>query len=199
MKKGERKRTQDVDVNPPDGALAVPPENGKLARFSDDVPLAYIARQLGGPVGLINMARYAPDMRSQQVVKLWDALPEIEKKDTAIETLCQAANISPAKFLGTIVEGMHSVHADTTKLIAIQFSPEVLRRTAEVAMTEEGHRDRKMFLQSTGILPTPRGATQVFNFGSGPPDEPKAVSAPTDAGIPRLEETTDIEIDFEEI
>ena len=105
MKKGERKTLQTVDVDPPPGKLAVPPEPGKLARFSDEVPLAYVSRELGGPEHLINFARYAPDTRSQHVVRLWDALPAIERKDTPLESLCQAANISPAKFLGTVVEG----------------------------------------------------------------------------------------------
>lgn len=199
MKKGERKKTQAVDVNPPAGALAVPPSDGKIARFSDEVPLAYVARELGGPQDLINLARYAPDTRSQMVVKLWDALPEIEKRDTQIETLCLAANISPAKFLGTIVEGMHSVHADTSKLLVMSLSPGVLKKTAEYAMLPGNDKDRKMILTAGHILPSPRGATHVINFGGGPPPEEKNVTPPPENGIPRFEDSTDIDIKFEEI
>lgn len=190
--KGQRRRTTKPllkDKPPPPGALEVLDEN----RFSLD----YIARKVGGKQFLVDLARNCGDAEIKAFVAAWDGLTKSKKKTTALELVCQQVSLDPSWLFGRISEEVSRRGADCTKLIGALAVPKVLEKTVEVALTDEGWRDRQMVLKAARIIPTPTHANQfsVLAFGGvvGVPEqeqeEVEVVEPSSPAGLPSIEES----------
>lgn len=190
--KGQRRRTTKPltkEKPPPPGALQVLDEN----RFSLD----FISRKIGGKQAMVDFARNCGDAQIKAFVSAWDGLSKIKKKATSLEFVCHQVDIDSSWLYGRISEEMSRLGADCTKLIGAIAAPEVMQKTVNMALTDDGWRDRQMFLKAARIIPTPSHSNQfsllAFSGAVGIPEqepedaEPVEPSTPT--GIPSIEES----------
>ena len=189
--KGQRRRTAKPllkEKPPPPGALQVLDEN----RFSLD----YIARKVGGKQFLVDLARNCGDAEIKAFVAAWDSLTKSKKSKTSLELVCQQVSIDPSWLYGRVSEEVSRRGADCTKLIGALAAPEVMQKTVDMAKTNDGWRDRQMFLKAARIIPTPTHANQfsLLAFGGAigvPEQEPEeeVVEPSAPVGLPSIEES----------
>lgn len=128
-----------------------------------------------GVEGFFAYARHCTDTRIQRIVAMWDDLSETAKKETSILAMCREVGLDQFEFGGFVTATAMKYSKLEGALIASQFIPKVMLANATEATKPEGIADRKMFMESTGLLPTNKGVSinQQFNVNAsadGPPD-----------------------------
>lgn len=120
--------------------------------------LAYAARLLkGGKEALIDLARCSADEKVQAVVAEWDGFSSHQKRHHQLEPLCEGHSLSAGEFLGRVAQAAHDTGLDISRLIAGLEHPRVVQKSIQMAMRQNGFKDREMILKHSGFLPTPAG------------------------------------------
>jgi hypothetical protein len=84
---------------------------------------------------------------------------ERERNAYKLEQMCMDLGISPHHVLAVCVEIASELKHDTTRMLSYLAMPIVMKRNIIEAKKPEGVEDRRMFMQSTGILPIPKGSS----------------------------------------
>jgi hypothetical protein len=119
-----------------------------------------IALVPGGIIEFMKWARGAAlrDQRLKPVVDSFSLLPDSRQNAIELESLCMTLGIPPGDLLGACVTIGFERKRDETRLIASLAMPAVMRTNIKQAKLARGVEDRRMFMQSTGILPVPKGS-----------------------------------------
>lgn len=168
MKRGQKKVIDVVPtVSPGETAPAVPARRGRIQAFEFSISFDYLATQIfpgtKGPEArgrLIDLLRQCPNQEIRNVVTLWDRTPPSKRRNLLIENLCERANVDCRWLVEKAAGMLFDLGADLTKMIVALAQPEVVQKTIECAMGEDGYKDRKLFLQGSGFIPAP-----VSQFG----------------------------------
>ncbi len=139
----------------------LPPEPPKNPAFNPPAPipfentLAFAFRSSGGKLTAINGARLVDDERYRKLVWAFDTATDRDKDYVSLEDLCQAAEIPPDEFLGTVISSMYKRNIDIGKLTAMASHVKVVEATIQSATIPGpmGMPDRKMLLDHVGFLP----------------------------------------------
>jgi hypothetical protein len=105
---------------------------------------------------------FASSTREESFTPLVNAfmkLRPIDQNAFKLEEMCVDLGLSPHHLLGVCVEIASELKHDTTRMLAYLAMPQVMKRNIKEALKTKGVEDRKMFMQSTGILPVPKGST----------------------------------------
>ena len=151
-----------------DSLAVVPaPNNRSLKRQWSERPDGIISTVvlsiLGGKVEFMDLARRAPeiDPRMSRVMDKWDTLSEHGKKEASLDLVCQEAGVDPYAFLGAVAAAAKKFADNSSVIIAALSQPEIVRKTIQQAMTDEGFKDREMLMKHAGFLPVPAGTTYI--------------------------------------
>lgn len=96
----------------------------------------------------------APEAR--RVVELYYGVAKRSRDLIPIEAYCLAASVHPLTLLNIIVTACSRVSAQTSQMLAAITHPQVVEKTIERALTDDGYDDRVILHKATGFLPTPK-------------------------------------------
>ena len=183
MKRGERKRIDEIKT-PKVGEQGRRPKPGRLPKFGFPLTLNRITPLVGGRVPFMELARHCENEKVRELVAMWDSLPKREKNRCQLEPLCAGVGLQPATLLGDVIATAWVHGVDVMKLVTAIGLPLVFEKVVERALEDDGHRERKMFLEAVGVLGSRTGGSGIFESS----DE-RSVSRETESlDFPRIEE-----------
>jgi hypothetical protein len=133
----------------------------------------------------MEMARVArpSDPRVASFLDAWDALETSDQQASSADALCRQAGFTPTELLKVVATAACQYSMYVAQLSAAVALPSVVKRSIEVALTDEGIADRKMQFQHAGFLPTPKGSQTTIavlqqNAHLAPAESNSALAAP---------------------
>lgn len=103
------------------------------------------------------------DPRVLAVLAAYRRLPKGLAKHFPIEGFCVAANFPPSQLLIEITNILARQSAAASAIITAVNQPRVIQKTVDMALTDEGFADRKLFHTATGFLPTNKKGIVITN------------------------------------
>jgi hypothetical protein len=110
---------------------------------------------------MIEMMRWAKesDPRVAQFLEAWDALDPSERHASGTaDAVRQQVGLKIVELLRIVAEMTYRIAMYKSQISAAMSHPEVVAKTVERALTDDGIADRMMLHKATGFLPMPRGA-----------------------------------------
>ena len=132
-------------------------------------------------------ASLQPEARA--LISLYDSTPftRAERSKLTLEALCAAASISPSLALEMIGGAATRLDLQHAAFVASHAAGRVMKKTVDMALTDEGVHDRTLLHKITGMLPTPKGAQIAVNVVAQASSA--AIAAPAPAAAPPPEQT----------
>lgn len=93
------------------------------------------------------------------VIMWWDALDSRDRAFVVWERVCRDFGIGQAEFLSIVIEGAAAMNLDAVRLAQAVAAPRVMKKLTEMAQTDEGVKDRELFLKTSGLLKEGSGVT----------------------------------------
>ena len=123
------------------------------AGFCNTLNLAF--RHCGGIEAMIDLCTYCADECEEagRIVIMYRETIVDDRDKLIPEELCKKADIAPARLLGVLAKAAFQRNIDLSKMLMAMHSPAVINATAEYALAENGHQDRRMLLQAAGVVP----------------------------------------------
>jgi hypothetical protein len=114
-----------------------------------------LAQVAGGMKGVIEALRGddAPD--SLRFVEKWDSITTHDQKRIPIEAVCLMAEITPRRLIELVSGALATQGDEDTKLIVASYKPRIVAKTAKLALTTLGEKDREFFHKHTEFIPRP--------------------------------------------
>jgi hypothetical protein len=103
------------------------------------------------------------DEDARAVIDCFRKLKPREKNEVSPEYVCDLAGVKPADLAAQIFRMVYIYAGDAAALIEAAARPAVVQKTVNVALTDEGWRDRQMLHQHSGFLPRPGGSNISVN------------------------------------
>jgi hypothetical protein len=124
--------------------------------------------------------RFSENPIVRKFLARYNQVPVGDQKHLPFEAIALAADIEPAYLLGEILLAMSELSHASVKVIGINRHPEVMKKTVERALKDEGFRERELVHSMLGALPQKGGSIFIGKYfgGKGDPEEP-AETAPT--------------------
>lgn len=114
-----------------------------------------LAQVAGGIKGVIEALRGDDSPDSLRFVEKWDSITPHDHRIIPLEAVCVLAEITPRRLI-ELVSGALAVQGDEdTKLIVASYKPKIVAKTAKLALTTLGEKDREMFHKHTEFIPRP--------------------------------------------
>jgi hypothetical protein len=141
----------------------------------------------GGVEGVIEALRFSQEDESARAfLQKYDSVPPADRPYLSIDEICVAAGVDPKRLLTLAVEWMVKISLMKANIEVSSNLPGITKAMVKSALTDKGARDRRLFFQITGILPTARPAgplavpptTRARKTEAQPEDRP--------AGSPRV-------------
>jgi hypothetical protein len=105
-----------------------------------------------------NYLEATTDVECQRVRQVYYGLPRVHRSGLPIEAFCVAASVSPLHVLEALTATVMRLGVQASSIIASVNHPRVVQKTIDVALTDDGHKDREMLHKHANFLPTPAGA-----------------------------------------
>jgi hypothetical protein len=111
-----------------------------------------------------------------------------QKKRISLEELCAAAEVSPHDLQSAIMDAIHRLFRYDATFRLSSAQTDVADKTVNMALTDEGFKDREMYMKIVGLMPQPKGAQTLINVTQNQRTTPQVVvMAPSaDSSIRRL-------------
>lgn len=140
------------------------------------------------PESIFDVLETSDDPDARKVLEKYYSIPLTHRRSLEIEAFCVAAGVPTLRVLELIVGSIVHMNHRLSEAIANVASPAVVRKTVEMALTDEGTKDRELIHKATGFIPTPRGGPSVrVNVNQAQTQQAAAVASAVAA--PRPEET----------
>jgi len=137
------------------------------------------AMLVGSPIYYLQAAddTLFPDAR--RILDAYYSVSRGHRKLLPIEAFCVAAGVPTLRALEIIVATAVRLGAQASTMLVAVTQPAVVRKTVEMALTDDGVADRAMLHRATGLTPLPKGSQTTVNVSA----QAGAVAAPTVAAI----------------
>jgi len=99
------------------------------------------------------------DKKFEPLIEAFFKLSVEEQNGHRLEEICRSLGIYPPNLFGAAVQIAYEIKREHTKLLTSLAMPHVMETNIREAKKADGVEDRRMFMQSTGILPVPKGST----------------------------------------
>jgi len=109
---------------------------------------------------------------------IYYSIPKHMRRALPIEAFCVAAGVSPLKILEVLTATLVRLGAQASTVIAAVNHPRVVEKTVEMALTDDGVKDREMLHKHANFLPTPAGAKTSIVVTQTATAQAAAVPAP---------------------
>jgi hypothetical protein len=136
------------------------PDSKALAKREPFGPISSVCRYVkGGKNEFMRLAAMASQIEPELagVIETWEGLGPTAQNRTTIEEICLAKDIDPAHFCGVVVEAAVKFRDNATFLIAALNMPDVVEKSVEFALKQDGFKDREALMKHAGFVPTPQG------------------------------------------
>lgn len=139
--------------------------DGKGELADKILPLTSITRHL--PDGKRTFIEYArlvgdTDERFKQMLEKWDSTSRGEQLLIPLEELARTYNITPGELLGKVTQVAYEHNTDISNYMAAVMQPDVVKKTIDMALTEEGFKDRELLHKHSGFTPTPQQGSNIL-------------------------------------
>jgi hypothetical protein len=119
-----------------------------------------------------------PDARA--LLKVYHAAWKQVRDILPLEAFCVAAGVEPSSILDSIVNSIARLNALNAAVKLSASQPEVVQTTIEAARdVTNGHKDRRLHMQVSGLMPMPKGSKTVIQVNTNA----SATSAPVQQAI----------------
>ena len=154
--------------------------------------LAFTIRYLpGGRNRFLEFVKLACHNGDPVATAWWTVFCELvpsEQKSVEFDDVCAGAGVKPSALLAAVVG--HGVEAmkDMGTLVAAAFHPEVIAAMGKSALdltSDNGSKDRQLFLQGQGFLPTPKGASIHLHANASANSQAAAASS-AEPSVPKF-------------
>jgi hypothetical protein len=99
-----------------------------------------------------------------RVMHAYKSVPGYVRKLLSLEAFCLAAQADPNVIVDSIMASISRVSALTAGVKLSTAQPEIVDTTIEAAKNiDNGHKDRRLFMQVSGLMPMSRGAQTIVN------------------------------------
>lgn len=122
-------------------------------KMGNTLSLAF--RDSGGIEAMVDLCLYCSgiDERCARIAYIWQNTIIDDRSKVIPEELCRQADIQPAELLGVLAGAAFQRNIDVSKLMLALNHSAVLGKTIEFAQQADGHQDRKILHQASGLLP----------------------------------------------
>jgi hypothetical protein len=103
----------------------------------------------------LDYLRFSEDPEAQKVVDAYFSVPQSYRRLLPPEAFCHAASVSPWRVLEIITGVAVRQTAQASALIAAIAHPSVVGKTIEMALQDDGTRERMMLHKAVGFLRSP--------------------------------------------
>jgi len=146
----------------------------------------------GGVERAIEALRFTREADAVLFLQKFDSVPPADRAYLSIDEICVASGVDPWRLLTLAVDGLLKISVMKTQIELYGNLPEVTKAMVKSALTDKGTRDRRLFLQITGILPTARAggpvavppATRAQRTAAQPAESPEALDQPWRRTLP---------------
>jgi hypothetical protein len=142
---------QRLGINPKD-VQCIPFFATQLRRIARTVRGADKHRSHTTPVRALDFLEYSEDPEARKVLEVYRSVPESYRRLLRPEDFCHAAGVSPWRTLEIIAGVVVRHEAQASAVIAALVRPRVVMKTVEMALRDEGIRDRVVFHKATGFM-----------------------------------------------
>jgi len=128
------------------------------------------------------------DPEAVRVRNVYHAIPNYLRRALPVEAYCLAAGVAPHRILEILTACVLRLGAQASSIIAAVNHPRVVAKTIDVALTDDGVKDREMLHKHANFLPTPAGAKTsiVVTQNATANAQAAAVAPPPEQTIRRL-------------
>jgi hypothetical protein len=98
-----------------------------------------------------------------KVLAAYYSIPAYLRRPLPVEAFCLAAGVPTNRVLEIVVATATRLGAQASDLIAAVAHPRVVEKTIEMALTDDGHRDRETLHKHAAFLPRPAGQSVRVN------------------------------------
>jgi hypothetical protein len=138
--------------------------------------------------GALQAMRFSDNPVVKKFLARYQQIPAGDRNYLPFEAIALAADVEPAYLLGEILLAMSEFSVASVKVIGINRHPEVMKKTVERALEDEGFREREMVHSMLGALPQKSGSIFIGKFFGGKPTEEPGDAAPPE----RFEDDLDV-------
>jgi hypothetical protein len=142
---------QCLGINPKD-VQCIPFFATQLRRIARTVRGADKHSPHAAPVRALDFLEFSEDPEARKVLEVYRSVPESYRRLLRPEDFCHAAGVSPWRTLEIIATVVVRHEAQASAVIAALMRPRVVMKTVEMALRDEGIRDRVVFHKATGFL-----------------------------------------------
>jgi len=123
------------------------------------------------------------DPDADKLLRAYYKLTRREQVNHMPEQLCDLAGVKPEELFGIVATELWRTARMEANLIVAAAYPKVIERTAKLAETKNGFKDRELFHKATGFLPQPKGPS--INIDAS---HKQLTVAPTPSKLPSMED-----------
>jgi hypothetical protein len=128
--------------------------------------------------------KFSDSLEAKAVVELYYSLAKHTRDLVPLEAYCLAANVSTRRLFEVLMQACASVSQLASNITATINHPAVVEKTVEMALTDEGYKDRVVLHRATGFLPAPKGAQTNITIAQNATASATAQSASVPAPPP---------------
>jgi hypothetical protein len=136
------------------------------------------------PVCPLDLLEWSEDPEACKVLQKYRSVPQSYRRLLPAEAYCCAAGVSPLHVLEVVTGVAVRLGTQTSAILAAVWHSHVVKKTIQMALTEEGIADRNALHRATGFTPLPKGSTTIVNVLQNAQGQVPVTCVPT----PRIEE-----------
>lgn len=123
-------------------------------------------------------------LEARRIVDLYYGMDKNKRDLIPIEAYCLAAAVAPLTLLNIIVLACQRVSSQTSAMLAAISQPQIVEKTIERALTDDGFDDRVVLHKATGFLPTPKSPSVNVKVNQTAHANAQSVAAPMIVNAP---------------
>jgi hypothetical protein len=133
----------------------------------------------------LDLLQWSEDPEACKVLQKYRSVPQSYRRLLPAEAYCRAAGVSPLHVLEVVTGVAVRLGTQTSAILAAVWHPHVVKKTIEMALTDEGIADRNALHRATAFTPLPKGSTTIVNVQQNAQGQLPVTCVPT----PRIEDT----------
>jgi len=119
-------------------------------------------RQRSLPSDIFYYLNASAEADARKVLQVYYSVKPSQRARIPLEAFCAAASVDPHSILNAVVSTVDRLNRLNATLRISSAQPDIVGKTVDMAMKDEGHADRVLYMKAAGLLPTPKGAQTLI-------------------------------------
>jgi hypothetical protein len=137
----------------------------------------------------MEIARLSGDKLIRNVLAIWDDISDSVRDRVRLESLLEQVGMAPEDFLAELVRAGHRCGVAQAAIVQGLGLPLVVEATVNKALKGDGHREKRLIYQSSGMLPSPRNSFTAIRG-----QNIQVNQQPAAPGLPTMEEENAVDV-----